>query len=103
MNYDMVLFKEEVLLVKNSRLFISGTPGVVHNGTMVPVVLMISSYPPRQCGIATYSQDLAKALQQQFGQSFQLKMVALENAVEHHQYPEEVEYTLNTDREESFL
>jgi hypothetical protein len=28
----------------------------------IPVILFITSYPPRECGIATYSQDLLAAL-----------------------------------------
>jgi|GEM_PF-2203386 len=29
-------------------------------------LLMISSYPPRKCGIATYSQDLVFAIEEKF-------------------------------------
>ena len=29
---------------------------------VLPEILVITTYPPRQCGIATYSQDLIKAL-----------------------------------------
>ena len=35
-----------------------------------PEILFISSYPPRECGIATYSQDLIKALNNKFNHSF---------------------------------
>ncbi len=63
----------------------------------VPVVLLISSYPPRECGIATYSQDLLSALNQQFGHSFELQVCALETGFVDHQYPKEVAYTLQTD------
>ena len=34
---------------------------VPDNGKL-PEILFINSYPPRECGIATYSQDLVKAL-----------------------------------------
>lgn len=63
----------------------------------VPVVLLISSYPPRECGIATYSQDLLSALNQQFDHSFELQVCALESGFVDHQYPKEVTYTLQTD------
>ena len=63
----------------------------------VPIVLLISSYPPRECGIATYSQDLLEALKQQFGHSFELQVCALENEFVDHQYPKEVTHTLQTD------
>jgi glycosyltransferase involved in cell wall biosynthesis len=63
----------------------------------VPVVLLVTSYPPRECGIATYSQDLIAALGQQFDHSFELQVCALESEHSDHTYPEEVTYRLRTD------
>ena len=63
----------------------------------VPVVLLISSYPPRECGIATYSQDLLTALNQKFDHSFELQVCALQTGSMDYSYPEEVTYTLQTD------
>ena len=59
-------------------------------------VLVITSYPPRECGIATYSRDLIKALNNKFGDSFSLNVCALESGKATFQYPEEVKYTLKT-------
>lgn len=59
-------------------------------------VLVITSYPPRECGIATYSRDLIDALNQKFSQSLQLKVCALESDEEVFAYPPEVKYTLKT-------
>ncbi len=42
-------------------------------------ILFITSYPPRECGIATYSQDLLKALNNKFSNTFSLKVCALES------------------------
>jgi glycosyltransferase involved in cell wall biosynthesis len=103
MNSDMIVYKEDAGLLRSKRMFITGKPVLAHTEQVLPVVLMITSYPPRQCGIATYSQDLVKALHHQFGQSFRLNIVALENKAEKHLYPEEVKYTLNTDVQDSFL
>jgi glycosyltransferase involved in cell wall biosynthesis len=64
--------------------------------TPVPEILLISSYPPRECGIATFSQDLLKALYNKFYPSFALSVCALEAAQEKHHYPAEVRYVLNT-------
>lgn len=61
-----------------------------------PEILVITSYPPRLCGIATYSQDLITALNKKFGESFSLKVCALENEFEKYDYPEEVKYILDT-------
>lgn len=59
-------------------------------------VLVISSYPPRECGIATYSQDLVQALHKQFGEAFKMTLCALETETEKHQYSDDVHYILDT-------
>lgn len=59
-------------------------------------ILFITSYPPRECGIATYSQDLIKALNNKFSNSLSIKVCALESGESNYQYPEEVKYRLNT-------
>ena len=62
----------------------------------LPEILFITSYPPRECGIATYSQDLIVALNNQFTDSFSLKVCALESGHSYNNYPDEVKYVLNT-------
>lgn len=59
-------------------------------------ILVVSSYPPRVCGIATYSQDLITALNNKFGKSFSIIVCALENEFEKFSYPHEVKYILDT-------
>ncbi len=71
-----------------------------YNG--VPEILFITSYPPRECGIATYSQDLIKALNNKFSRSFSLKICPLESDNEKHNYSDEIKYILNTDHPGSF-
>lgn len=73
----------------------------LHN-KMLPEVLFITSYPPRECGIATYSQDLKKALDSKFSSSFTVKICALESETEKHTYTHEIEYILNVDHSEEF-
>ncbi|MFN3755124.1 glycosyltransferase [Flavobacterium sp.] len=70
--------------------------------TTLPGILCITSYPPRECGIATYSQDLVCALKNKFGQSFQINICALEYKKEELLYPSEVKYILETDNEASY-
>jgi glycosyltransferase involved in cell wall biosynthesis len=65
-------------------------------------ILIITSYPPRVCGIATYSQDLIKALNNKFSNSFSIKVCALESGDADFQYPEEVKYTLKTSLAERY-
>jgi glycosyltransferase involved in cell wall biosynthesis len=59
-------------------------------------ILFITSYPPRVCGIATYSHDLINALDNKFNNSLSIKVCALEPGVINYQYPEEVKFILNT-------
>jgi glycosyltransferase involved in cell wall biosynthesis len=66
-------------------------------------VLFITTYPPRQCGIATYSQDLISALKDKFDQSFTIHLCPLESENENHAYTEEIKYILNTSRPDSFI
>ncbi len=68
----------------------------------LPEILFITSYPPRECGIATYSQDLLAALNKQFRNSFSLKVCALESGGVHLSYPDEVKYILNTSDSNKF-
>lgn len=66
-------------------------------------ILFITSYPPRECGIATYSQDLIKALNNKFSNSFAISICPLESENEIHTYREEIKYTLNTDQPDAFI
>ncbi len=69
----------------------------------LPEILFISSYPPRECGIATYSQDLIKALNNKFDQSFTISICPLESENEKHVYTEKIKYILNTDHPDAFI
>ena len=59
-------------------------------------VLLVTSYPPRECGIATYSQDLIKAINNKFSKSVSIQVCALESSDTNYSYPEEVKYILKT-------
>ena len=69
----------------------------------IPEILFITSYPPRECGIATYSQDLVRALNSKFYKSFKLSICALETELESHTYLETIKYKLNTSEGNNFL
>jgi glycosyltransferase involved in cell wall biosynthesis len=65
-------------------------------------ILFITSYPPRECGIATYSQDLIYSIENKFLQSFTIKVCALETNYETFQYNEKVCWILDTSDSKSF-
>ena len=52
--------------------------------------VFITSYPPRECGIATYSKDLINALQTTFGHSLEPLVCALETGRTIRAYGKEV-------------
>ena len=68
----------------------------------LPEIIFITTYPPRECGIATYSQDLIRALTEGFNNSFRLMVCALESDTGQHTYNNDVKYTLNTDDPRQF-
>jgi len=66
-------------------------------------ILVITSYPPRECGIATYSQDLIKALNNKFSKSLSVRVCALKTGNQDYDYPDEVKYILDTSLVSSYL
>lgn len=68
----------------------------------LPEVLFITSFPPRECGIATYTQDLMMALRSKFKKSFNLTVAALELSSAKHHYSGAVDYILETDNSNSY-
>jgi glycosyltransferase involved in cell wall biosynthesis len=66
-------------------------------------ILVITSYPPRVCGIASYSQDLIQSLNNKYGESFSIQVCALNNGEGGYEYPDEVVYTLNTSKADEYF
>jgi len=63
-------------------------------------VIVLTSYPPRVCGIATYTQDVVTALNRAFDGPVRYTVCALEDGDISRDYPAEVTHTLNTKNEE---
>lgn len=74
----------------------------MQNNIVLPEILVLSSFPPRECGIATYSEDLITALNKKFGSSFHIKICALESGKASYTYKPEVIYVLDTSVAENF-
>lgn len=79
-----------------------GNNSEYHEKGNLAEILFITSYPPRECGIATYSQDLILALNNKFSSCLSLKVCALESGESGFKYSEEVKYVLNTSLPESY-
>lgn len=59
-------------------------------------MLIISSYPPRECGLATFSIDIVNSVGVVFGNTLPLEVCALQNDQSTFDYNREVTYILNT-------
>ena len=93
--------KNEIKVNHSNRLVMVERPKNVPQ--ILPQILFITSYPPRECGIATYSQDLIQALNNKFDYTFDLKICPIESENEKHIYTDEVKYILNIDSPKSFV
>lgn len=65
-------------------------------------ILFITTYPPRVCGIATFSYDLIHSINKKFKQDYTVKVCAVESETEKHSYDDTVKYTLNTSNRKDF-
>ncbi|WP_299392067.1 glycosyltransferase [uncultured Gelidibacter sp.] len=68
----------------------------------VASVLMLTTYHPRECGIATYSKDLKQSFDNIFGDSCTIDICALYDSKHPLQDPHSVTYSLNTDCNQSY-
>jgi glycosyltransferase involved in cell wall biosynthesis len=62
----------------------------------LPEILFITSYPPTECGIATYSNDLINALNDKFSNTFAFNICALDKNEIPNVYSRDVKYVLHT-------
>lgn len=67
-----------------------------------PEVLFISSYPPRACGLATYTFDLIKSIEEQYRNTFKISICALQSEPDQFQYTRQPKYALNVSVKNSF-
>ncbi len=92
---------QDIYIPENNKLYISlpenNTQIVAKNPlNQLAEILFVTSYPPRECGIATYSQDLIKAMNNKFSSSLSIKVCALESGKTDYDYPQEVKYVLKS-------
>jgi len=65
-------------------------------------VAFVSSYPPRECGLATFTQDLVQATKAA-SSDIDVKIVAINEAGGLHRYPSEVVHRIDQGRPETYV
>ncbi|QCO47877.1 Spore coat protein SA [Elizabethkingia miricola] len=98
-NNDLIM--QNNILTEQPESFYKNT--IHYKNKYLPKVAFISTFPPKVCGIATYSQDLINTLRIQFPTSFQVFVFPLESKQEHYHYPEEVSHILRTYDPDSYI
>lgn len=102
-NTTLALFNQPNFSIFHNNYFMEKTLTTKVAVEQIPEVLFITSYTPRECGIATYSHDLMNSIQSKFEKSFSLKVCALETPSEMFNYNHEVSYVLNTSVSQEYL
>lgn len=66
-------------------------------------IVYVGTYPPRECGIATFTQDLIRAIDQTFAPRITSKVIAMNvNATETHPYSKKVIFQIDQRKDEDY-
>lgn len=68
-----------------------------------PTIVFFSTYPPRECGIATFTQDLLQSSQKFLGPLVECKVAALNfSPLDTYKYPPEVEWKIDQNSKKDY-
>lgn len=66
-------------------------------------VVYLTTYPPRECGIATFTADLAKNFDELYAPREETKVVALNNNLQTHHYPRKVIFQIAENKADDYI
>lgn len=67
-------------------------------------IVYVSTFPPRECGIATFTQDLINNLDQLYSPSIESKVVAMNvQAIDEYHYPRKVIFQINQSEPNEYI
>jgi len=74
------------------------------NHKAIPSIVFLSTYPPRECGIATFTQDLLNSCQIYLGKNVVCKVAALNfTSLDTYKYPKEVVWEIDQNSKKDHL
>lgn len=67
-------------------------------------ILCMSTFPPRECGIATFAKDLTTAMDKKFSPTIKVKILAMnKDAINIYNYPDDVIYQINDEEVQEYI
>ena len=67
-------------------------------------ILYVATFPPRKCGIATFTQEVVHAMDEMLAPAITSKVLALNpNDISSYQYPRKVIFQLNQDDDQEYV
>jgi len=67
-------------------------------------ILFMGTFPPRECGIATFTKDLSSAVQKRFGPKIKASILAMNKSTSNmYNYPQEVSYQVDDSDLENYI
>ena len=69
-----------------------------------PVIVFLTTYPPRECGIATFTQDLFRSCQKILGTRYRFQVAAFNlSPLDTYKYPHEVKWEIDQNNKDDYL